>query len=67
MGTAVPTVGFQKSNTSRASHTLRLFDVGGGSGIRSIWDDYYADVHGVVFVVDAADAERFDEVRRSHR
>ena len=35
-------------------------DLGGGAKIRKIWDSYYAEVHGVVYVVDAADAERLE-------
>ena len=58
-----PTVGFNLSIARRGGQALRLFDVGGGKNIRSIWDSYYADVHGAIFVVDAAEADRFDEVR----
>jgi hypothetical protein len=31
--------------------------------MRSIWDKYYSDAHGVMFVVDAADVARFEEAR----
>lgn len=31
--------------------------------MRSIWDKYYADAHGVIFVVDAADVARFEEAK----
>ena len=31
--------------------------------MNSIWDRYYADAEGVVFVVDASDPGRFDRVR----
>lgn len=65
----IPTVGFDRatmvfnheSKGGSSSTPMRLFDVGGGSGIRGIWDAYYSDVHGAVFVVDAADASRFEE------
>ena len=42
---------------------LHFYDVGGGKQIRAIWKSYYADVHAAIFVVDAADPSRFDEVR----
>ncbi len=31
--------------------------------LRSIWDKYYQETQGVVFVVDSADAARFEEAR----
>ena len=58
-----PTCGFSKSNATFGKHRLRVFDVGGGKGIRGIWDSYYADAHGAIFVVDATESERFGECR----
>jgi len=34
-----------------------LYDLGGGAGFRGIWQKYYHEVHGFVFVVDANDHE----------
>ena len=31
------------------------------SAVRGVWPSYFAEVHGVVFVVDAADASRMRE------
>lgn len=59
----IPTFGFSKSNAALGKHRLRIFDVGGGAGIRGIWQSYYADVHGVIFVVDATETVRFEEAR----
>jgi len=60
----VPTVGFNAPVRRRISgHPVTFFDLGGGSRIRGVWPQYFADVHGVVFVVDAADSARFEEAK----
>ena len=43
------------------STILQFFDLGGQSGIRSIWHRYYDDCHAVVYMIDAADRERLNE------
>lgn len=40
-----------------------MWDLGGQVRMRSIWDKYYSDAHGVVFVLDAADVGRFEEAK----
>ncbi|KAL3900684.1 MAG: hypothetical protein SGCHY_001160, partial [Lobulomycetales sp.] len=32
---------------------VRFFDVGGGASIRGIWENYYAEAHGIVYVIDS--------------
>mmetsp|Transcript_19853 Transcript_19853/g.27473 ORF Transcript_19853/g.27473 Transcript_19853/m.27473 type:complete len:157 (+) Transcript_19853:70-540(+) len=39
------------------------YDLGGHETARRIWKDYYANVDGVIFIVDAADRTRFAEAR----
>lgn len=66
-----PTFGFSNATTDTKSigiggrlATLEVYDLGGGTRIRKLWNNYLADVHGVVYVVDAADKERFAECRQ---
>ena len=43
------------------SAILQFYDLGGQSGIRSIWSRYYDDCHAVVYIIDDADRERLNE------
>lgn len=40
---------------------LRLWDLGGQENLRTLWDSYYTESHGVIFVVDSTDRERLEE------
>ena len=59
----VPTVGLNLAHFEALGSPLLCWDVGGAAGLRSIWSKYYGECHGLVFVVDAADAERLDEAK----
>ena len=61
----VPTVGFSTPIRRRLfNHDVVLYDLGGGARIRGVWPSYFAEIHGVVFVVDAADATRLPEAAK---
>ena len=42
---------------------FKAFDLGGHRIARRVWKDYYAKVDAVVYMVDAADGDRFAESR----
>ncbi|KAM6438855.1 ADP-ribosylation factor-like protein 13B [Rhynochetos jubatus] len=60
-----PTVGFSKIHFQQGRFEVTLFDLGGGKQIRSIWRNYYAESHGVIFVVDSSDVGRMEETKET--
>eukprot|EP00483_Globobulimina_turgida_P001233 UN01235 len=44
--------------------TFTAYDVGGHYSMRRVWRDHCVDIDGIVFIVDAAEPERFDEVKQ---
>lgn len=66
----VPTVGFTverlsglrsgggNSAAAKAGLTLTAFDMSGQGRYRNLWEHYYGNVEGIIFVVDSTDALR---------
>lgn len=63
LNSPVPTVGFSVINLKYYDYSIKIFDLGGGPNIRGIWHKYFADAHGIIFVVDSSDFSRFNEAR----
>lgn len=42
---------------------LKFWDLGGQEELQSLWDKYYSESHGIIYVIDSADCERFEESR----
>ncbi|XP_057671846.1 ADP-ribosylation factor-like protein 13B isoform X1 [Diorhabda carinulata] len=59
----IPTVGFSVLNLKYANYAVKIFDLGGGPNIRDIWQEYFVNAHGVIFVIDSSDISRFVEVK----
>jgi GTPase SAR1 family protein len=59
----VPTVGFSSPVSCPLINGAKVtfYDIGGGARIRGVWPQYFADVHGIVYVVDSADRQRVEE------
>jgi ADP-ribosylation factor-like protein 13B len=61
-----PTIGFRPISMMLSENTkIRFYDLGGGKKIRDIWNQYYHDVHAVLYVVDGSTkAEDMEECVR---
>ncbi|XP_054163951.1 ADP-ribosylation factor-like protein 13B, partial [Oppia nitens] len=60
----IPTIGFSNLELRRyGKYRVVVYDLGGGVRIRGIWKNYFALVHGIIFVIDSSDISRIYEVK----
>lgn len=59
--TTIPTIGFNVETVQYRNVSFTVWDVGGQHKIRSLWRHYYQGTHGLIFVVDSSDRDRFEE------
>ena len=61
------TVGYNVESFSKGKVNFTVFDMAGAKKFRSMWESYYKDVQGVIFVIDSSDVVRLcvvkDEVK----
>mmetsp|Transcript_19452 Transcript_19452/g.26903 ORF Transcript_19452/g.26903 Transcript_19452/m.26903 type:complete len:213 (-) Transcript_19452:66-704(-) len=62
-GKILPTVGLNIGRAEAFNAKLVFWDLGGQTGLRSIWEKYYAEAHAVVYVVDVSEPDRFEEAK----
>jgi small GTP-binding protein len=55
-------VGFSVETVTVQGMNITAWDVGGRSNIRGLWRHYYTKTEGIVFVIDANDRDRIEEV-----
>ncbi|TMW68635.1 hypothetical protein Poli38472_006103 [Pythium oligandrum] len=51
----VPSAGFTSATFQTETGSATFYDLGGGPAFRNVWTEYYADAHGIMFVVDSSD------------
>ncbi|CAL8089541.1 unnamed protein product [Calicophoron daubneyi] len=57
------TVGLNIGEAVVSGVKLKFWDLGGQEELQSLWDKYYSESHGIIYVIDSADVDRFDESR----
>lgn len=50
-GKILPTVGLNVGRLEASNQPMVFWDLGGQSGLRSIWAKYYSESHAVIYVV----------------
>lgn len=58
----VPTIGFNVETINYKNLDLTIWDLGGQDKIRPLWRHYYQGVSAIIFIIDAADTARMNEV-----
>ncbi|XP_052779201.1 ADP-ribosylation factor-like protein 6 [Mya arenaria] len=54
----VPTIGFSVEKFKAKSLTITAFDMSGQGRYRTLWEQYYRDCQGIIFVIDSSDKIR---------
>merc|ERR1719189_2403635 len=60
-----PTQGFNIKSLVSENCKLNVWDIGGQEAIRQYWSNYFEASDALVYVVDSADSNRFDESSHS--
>jgi len=58
--TTVPTIGFNVETVKYKNIFFKVWDIGGQEKTRCLWEHYYRDTKGVIFVIDSSDIEHID-------
>ena len=61
--TTIPTIGFNVETVQINKVNMTMWDVGGQNKIRPLWRHYYDGAHALVWVVDCADYDRYEEAK----
>eukprot|EP00127_Corallochytrium_limacisporum_P000548 Clim_evm4s18 gene=Clim_evmTU4s18 len=60
-GAIAPTIGLNVAKCETQGVKLIFWDLGGQKELHTIWDKYYQEAHGLIYVVDSADRKRIPE------
>lgn len=58
-----PTQRAHEESFTHEGITFHAWDIGGHEAVRHLWEDYVCNVQGVLFLIDAVDVNRLEEVK----
>ena len=61
--TTIPTIGFNVETVEYKNISFTVWDVGGQTKIRPLWQHYFENTQGIIYVVDSNDPVRIKEAR----
>jgi len=59
------TVGLNIGKIDIGTDRLNFWDLGGQTELQALWDKYYSESHGIIYVVDSSDMDRLRESWRA--
>jgi len=59
------TVGLNIGGIKTSGISIQFWDLGGQVELQSLWDKYYSECHGVIYVIDSYDRERIEESKEA--
>lgn len=59
-----PTIHPNTSELIMENLNIKVFDLGGHEAARRLWEDYFATVDAIIYLVDASDTGRFPEAAK---
>ncbi|KAG1755507.1 ADP-ribosylation factor family-domain-containing protein [Suillus lakei] len=65
--TTIPTIGFNVETVEYKRLQFTVWDVGGQQRIRLLWQYYFSNAQGIIFVVDSSDRDRIPEAKEELR
>ena len=60
-----PTVGFNPVEIIKPRAQFFFWDVGGQKVLRKLWEKYYSECNGAIFVIDGVNTNRLEEVKET--
>jgi len=60
----IPTIGFNVETVIYKNISFTVWDIGGQDKIRRLWNHYYHDNDGIIFVIDSCDINRIEEAQK---
>lgn len=60
---SVPSIGINLETVETKNIKFIAWDVGGSDRIEALWNPYYQDSHGIIFVVDSSDKDQISSAK----